>query len=334
MVFFNKNLMHVWSFNFPVFLILFEMALNIFGILVLKATRIIQVTSLDRFKFFFLGRRHFQATLLHFKYHIIVSIFYTLHSVTALKALNGLSVPMYIILKRCGPFINFLISLFMFKKKDNLVDKSFHKKINVSIFAMTGGVIIAGCGDLNFDFSSYMFCGMSTLFHAFALSFIQKCGEPEKNPVQTFYLSSFFSLPLLLVTFFLSDEAAKLATYLRENPDSFQTSFQVNLFFVVLFGCVLCYSQFWCTTHNNAITTSVIGVLKSFVQTMLGIFVYEARTNMTFLVLLGIFINLVFGTWYTYLKYIEEEVSVGGLLLSKTKKSPKLERDLNDSDVV
>jgi len=34
------------------------------------------------------------------------------------------------------------------------------------------------------------------------------------------------------------------------------------------------------------------------------------------------------------LKYIEEEVSVSGLLLSKTKKSPKLGKDLNDSDVV
>ena len=221
----------------------------------------------------------------------------------------------------------------MFKNKDNYVDKDFNKKINFSIFAMTGGVIIAGFGDLKFDLNSYVFCGMSTLFHALALSFIQKCGEPEKNPVQTFYLSSFFSIPILLAAFFLSDEPSKLVTYLRENPDSFQINFQVNLFFVVLFGCVLCYSQFWCTTHNNAITTSVIGVLKSFVQTMLGIFVFEARSNMTFLVLLGIFINLVFGTWYTYLKYIEKDASSSGLL-SKIKKSPKAERDLDGSDLV
>ncbi len=97
MVFFNKNLMHAWSFNFPIFLILFEMMINTATILALKATDTIKVKSLERLIYFFKGRRHFRATLVYFKYHILVSIFYMLHSITALKALNGLSVSLYII---------------------------------------------------------------------------------------------------------------------------------------------------------------------------------------------------------------------------------------------
>ncbi len=221
----------------------------------------------------------------------------------------------------------------MFKKKINLSEQNLNIKMKFSIFAMTGGVIVAGFGDLKFELNSYVFCGMSTLFHALALSFIQKCGEPEKDPVQTFYLSSLFSLPFLITAFFLSNEPSSLAIYLQENSNLFQINFQVNLLFVIMFGCFLSYSQFWCTTNNNAITTSVIGVLKSFIQTIMGIFVFEAKNNMSFLVLLGIFINLIFGTWYTYLKYIEKE-PFKDLDPGKIKKSSKTGNNSEISDLV
>ena len=170
-----------------------------------------------------------------------------------------------------------------------------------------------------------MYCGLSTVFHALALSFIQKCGDHDKSSkqsLQIFYLSSIFSFPVLLVVFFFSGEPERLV----ENTTNWHNSdFLINLTLVICFGCLLCYSQFWCCTSNSALTTSVIGVLKSFIQTMLGIFVFKAQYTMTYLAFLGIFVNLVFGTYYTYLKYVDKEevdVYVG-------KKSPKPTQGFN-----
>ncbi len=163
---------------------------------------------------------------------------------------------------------------------------------------------------MKFDLASYSYCALSTFFHALALSFIQKCGENEKNSIEIFYFSSLFSLPLLFLALYFSNEFQLLNLALNENSFFFQLDFGFNLIVVVCFGCFLCFSQFWCTTNNTALTTSVIGVLKSFIQTMLGIFLFKAQYNLTYLAYIGISINLIFGTWYTYLKYIEKDDSI------------------------
>ena len=114
-------------------------------------------------------------------------------------------------------------------------------------------------------------------------------------------------MPFLIFFFFITLEfnqiSGQLITFSFEN----NFLFLIVFLFVIVCGCVLCFSQIWCTTNNNAITTSVVGVLKSFIQTILGMFFYDAYKSMGVLAFVGILINLIFGTWYTYLKYIEKE---------------------------
>ena len=64
---------------------------------------------------------------------------------------------------------------------------------------------------------------------------------------------------------------------------------------------------FRCTSKNTAVTTSVVGVLKSFIQTTLGMFMFNASKEIGTLGFIGIVINLTFGVYYTYLKYMEKE---------------------------
>lgn len=116
-------------------------------------------------------------------------------------------------------------------------------------------------------------------------------------------------MPFLFIFFIATNEFNELAKFNLFHTgltDSFIV-FLVIFTLVIVCGCILCFSQIWCTTSNNAITTSVIGVLKSFLQTLLGMFFYDAYKNMSVLSFIGIIINLIFGTWYTYLKYIERE---------------------------
>ena len=93
-----------------------------------------------------------------YKYQFLTALFYSLHSITALKALTGLNIPMYATFKRCTPIVNLGLSFVLFKtnssgaKSGSGVNKML---INGSILFMTLGAIIAGFGDLKFDFNSY-----------------------------------------------------------------------------------------------------------------------------------------------------------------------------------
>lgn len=135
------------------------------------------------------------------------------------------------------------------------------------------------------------------------LSLVQKCSERESSTIQIFYLSNFFSFPFLLMLFLYSDEPKDLFDLKIEN--SYDT-FLLNFFIVVIFGCLLAFSQFWCTTNNTALTTSVIGVVKSLVQTIFGIYFFDNQNSLSNLAVLGISINLIFAIMYTYFKYIEK----------------------------
>ena len=174
---------------------------------------------------------------------------------------------------------------------------------------------------MKFDFYSYFLCGLSTIFHALGLSFVQKCSERESSAIHIFYLSNFFSFPFLLALFLYSNEPHNLLEFRVENN---YYSFCFNFFIVVIFGCFLAFSQFWCTTNNTALTTSVIGVVKSLVQTIFGYFYFDNKNTLSNLAILGISVNLIFAIMYTYLKYIEKTYEAD--YFEELKKSPHSKR--------
>lgn len=178
---------------------------------------------------------------------------------------------------------------------------------------MTFGVMIAGIGDIDFNLSAYLYCGASVFAQAGYLSSIQKHGESSSTPassssLQSLYDNSLMSIPILMLVLFMSEEPtnAYIQLYSFTSNDLFK--FLLILSLNNLFGSLLCFSQFWCTLNNNAITTSVLGVLKSMLQTAFGIFLFQAWKGISLLTYVGIVINFTFGIYYTYLKHIERDV--------------------------
>lgn len=175
---------------------------------------------------------------------------------------------------------------------------------------MTTGVILAGIGDLDFNLSAYMYCAVSIIGQAGYLSSIQKHGESSSNAaasssLQSLYDCSILSAPVLFVICWISGEPAQVASQLEAFSGSEFVLLALLLASNVLGGSLLCFSQFWCTLNNNAVTTSVIGVLKSMLQTLLGIMLFQSWTAISDLTYLGILINFTFGIYYTYLKHRE-----------------------------
>lgn len=78
-------------------------------------------------------------------------------------------------------------------------------------------------------------------------------------------------MPFLLGLIVVSGELWAIKT-------TFASALQTNAWFVLLvvacsvLGVLLNFSLFFCTTHNSALTTTVIGVLKGVVATILGFF--------------------------------------------------------------
>ena len=299
MVLANKYLLSSWNFDCVIFLILLEMLLNIFVISIIKLK---SGKSLFTFKY---DER--------MKNLAIGAFFYSIHSVMSLKALDGMSIPIYTVFKRCVPLVNLILSCFLIENKNENFssnEKKIHnRKIIFSIIAMTFGVLIAGAGELSFDMLAYIYCGISVICQGLYLTYIQKCGEnSQKDAVETLFECSLITLPFLFSFFFFSNEFKDLQTSPNFKLTNF--NFLLTFFLVLASGCLLSFSQVWCTINNNAITTSVVGILKSILQSLFGIILFNAWKTLTFLSYAGLLCNFLFGSWYTYLKYKEKDVNM------------------------
>lgn len=70
-------------------------------------------------------------------------------------------------------------------------------------------------------------------------------------------------------------------------------------------GVLLNYSLFLCTEKNSALTTSLVGVLKSIMQTVIGFFTFGG-VKFSVLNVFGISLNMIGGILYSYSKYKEK----------------------------
>jgi len=65
----------------------------------------------------------------------------------------------------------------------------------------------------------------------------------------------------------------------------FGTGFVATFSVVTVFGCLLNYLLFLCTTYNSALTTSVTGTLKTIIQTVIGMFTFGGISINVFTIL-------------------------------------------------
>lgn len=159
-----------------------------------------------------------------------------------------------------------------------------------------------GFGDMDFSMKAYLSGVVSIFSQGLYLTFVQKLSiEKQHSALDILYINSVNCLPLFLIHAAVSREIQFAIQYLQSCPLEFYAIFLA----VVCTGCVLNYSMFLCTTMNSALTTSIVGVVKSVVTTVVGMFSFGG-VQPTLLILTGIFMNTVGGIWYTYLKYQEK----------------------------
>ncbi|XP_041485430.1 UDP-galactose/UDP-glucose transporter 7-like [Lytechinus variegatus] len=283
MSFINKLAMNTYGFNYPEIIMLAQMSVTVAA---LKLIHLLGKTDLPNY------------TRDNARLCFLPSLFYVLNSTFALSALSGMNIPMYNVLKRTGPLFYVFLAVCILKK-------GWPSASIIGAVSLTSaGCVVAGLGDISFDPKAYLFGICSIFLQGIYLTLVQRLGlKDEMSTNGILYINSLNCLPFLIIYSLLTSEFKECILFFH----SATLQVYLILIFVVTAGCVLNYSQFLCTTMNSALTTSIVGVVKSVVTTIVGIFAFGGVTLTTNMVL-GISMNIVGAFWYTFAKYRESLV--------------------------
>ncbi|KAL9958289.1 hypothetical protein ACROYT_G035288 [Oculina patagonica] len=283
MSFVNKVVLTSYTFHFPNVLMLTQV---IILSIVLEAGRLLGYFSIPKY------------TLERGKKFFIPSICFALHTTLALQALDYLTIPMYNVLRRLLPLTSLLFACFMLKKKPSLL-------VVTAVILVVVGCVTAGFGDLEFSMYAYVSALLSVVCQSFYLTYIQKTRVEEGlSTITVLYTNSINCVPLLLIFTLCNKELLAALTFDGLHISDFQAAFVLD----VGFGCILSYSLFLCTTMNSALTTSLVGVVKGVLTTIIGFYTFGG-VPVTVLTVIGVFLNTLGGALYSYAKYTENMAS-------------------------
>lgn len=167
-----------------------------------------------------------------------VSTFYCLNALGGMLSLQGLSLPMYSVLKRATPILVAVMEYAWLKRRST-------RMVVASLALCMAGFILAGLGDLVFDAKAYALALVSCASQAMYLLQVDKVGkELQVNSHELLYYNSLISLVLLTPVVLLTGELREsLFVYDRWSDPWFLAS----LFVMLLFGMSLNFFQFLCT---------------------------------------------------------------------------------------
>ncbi|CAL8392457.1 unnamed protein product [Arctogadus glacialis] len=224
-----------------------------------------------------------------------VCILSTLQSTLTLWSLRGLSLPMYVVFKRCLPLATLGISVCLLKNSRPSVG------VTGAVLITTTGAALAGAGDLTGDPYGYVTGVLTVIVHASYLVLIQKTSfESNHGPLTAQYAIAIMASPVLLVCSMASMEGIHVWSYA-----GWQSPAIVGLFLLcVLIGCAMNFTTLHCTYINSAITTSFVGVVKSIATITVGMLAFS-DVQPTQLFVAGVVVNTLGSVIYCCVKYAE-----------------------------
>ncbi|XP_065655152.1 uncharacterized protein LOC100197493 isoform X2 [Hydra vulgaris] len=284
MSFMNKVILTSYHYDYPDVIMLFQVVLTAIVVDLCRMTNICKIPpwTFQRSREFFFP-----------------SLCFALHTTLALAALSGLSIPIYNVLRRMLPLATLLTAHFVLKKTPSY-------GIITSVLIIVIGTVLAGLGDLKFHFSSYCNGLLSVVAQATYLTYVQKTGvEDNTSALSVLHINSINCIPMMLIYTTINGKLLESFSFTGFKNENDRISFIVAFVANISMGCVLNYSLFLCATLNSALTTSLIGVIKGVLTTLVGFLTFGGQP-ITFMVVAGITLNAIGGVLYTVLKYFEK----------------------------
>ncbi|KAL4649103.1 solute carrier family 35 member D3 [Arapaima gigas] len=224
-----------------------------------------------------------------------VCILSTLQSTLTLWSLRGLSLPMYVVFKRCLPLVTLVIGVCVLKNATPSVG------VVTAVVITTGGAALAGAGDLTGDPFGYVTGILAVIIHASYLVLIQKTSaDSDYGPLTAQYTIAITATPVLLICSFISMDAIEMWSY-----SGWANPYITCLFITSIFiGGAMNFTTLHCTYINSAVTTSFVGVVKSIATITVGMLAFS-DVEPTNLFVAGVVVNTVGSITYCVVKYFE-----------------------------
>eukprot|EP00210_Caulerpa_lentillifera_P000475 g458.t1 len=233
-----------------------------------------------------------------------------LNVVSGLISTGGLSVPMFIALRRFSLLITLILERTVYAKTHDLTTK-------LTTFVMLLGAALAACTDLTFNAVGYTAIFFNDIFTALYLVLMKNLkGLNDISTVELIFYNSALSIPMLLFGFIASGELGKFGAY----PYWHIPGFQAVLIATSVLGLTIHHSTFVCTKANEPIMTMVAGQLKNMVSTIIGAIVFDdfvfAWANV-----IGLTISMFGALWYAVHGTLKSQDKTEGLAAKTSEKS-------------
>ncbi|XP_065576455.1 UDP-sugar transporter UST74c-like isoform X1 [Artemia franciscana] len=190
-------------------------------------------------------------------------LLYAANMFTGLGGTQQISLPMLTALRRFSILMTMILEYFILRQIASCT-------IQMSVFAMVFGAVIAASNDLSFNVSGYSLLLFNDLFTALnSVVMKKKLDAKELGKWGLLFYNSLFMLPIACALAFITGDIEKAVAYDGWRDIAFLIQFSLSC----LMGFLLQYSTVLCTQLNSALTTTVIGCLKNIAVTYLGMFI-------------------------------------------------------------
>ncbi|EFA77914.1 hypothetical protein PPL_08555 [Heterostelium album PN500] len=274
--FFNKAVLSYYGFDYSNALTLGQMLFSLFFLVIMKHFKMISYPDLN-------------MDLI--KKLSSLSLLFILMVVSGLAALAKTNVPLFSALRRLSTLIVIIGERILLEKKTPADEIQ-------SVVLMVVGAMIAGWGDVTFDFIGSIYILFNCFVTAGYLIYIaKKSKETGLNTFGLMFYCNIISIPATIVLTVIT-EGQGLLQYENYSNLGFQFCFLMSSVQAFLLN----YFIFLCSTYNSPLTTSITGQIKSILQTIIGLFMF-GDVVLSLVLVYGLLLSTLASFWYTFIKY-------------------------------